>query len=78
MPNKGRAEDEKEHESGVRRARVKAFPRHPVPSTESANESGPSGSTSSTSTLESGPRRLYTSPSGQGRHTVVKAGKPDR
>ena len=76
MPNKGSDKGHGKHGSGARRIPAKALTKQPVPTTESKNESGarrlyaPVGSARSTSTLESGPRRLYISPAVEGRHAV--------
>lgn len=85
MPNKGSDKGHRKHGSGVRRMPAKAHTKQPVPTTESKSESGarrlyaPVGSARSTSTLESGPRRLYISPAAEGHYTAGRrAAKPIR
>ena len=78
MPNKGSDESKRKHGLGARRIPGQAHTTRSVPTTESKNESGerrlyaPVGSARSTSTLESGPRRLYISPAVKGQHAVVR------
>jgi hypothetical protein len=68
MANKGPVKGHKKSGSGARRMPSAAHTKYPVPAGESKKESGqarlyaPVGSARSTSTTESGPRRLYRAP----------------
>ncbi len=78
MPNKGSDKDQRKNGSGVRRIPAKAHTKTTVPTGENPKESGPprlfapSGSLRSTSSKESGPRRLYVSPTFPSQHAISR------
>jgi hypothetical protein len=75
MPNKS---SDKDRSKSARRIPAKAHTKTTAPTGGSTKESGPprlfapSGSLRSTSSQESGPRRLYVSPTLQTQHAVSR------
>jgi hypothetical protein len=78
MPNKASVKDRSKQGSGARRIPAKAHTKTTAPTGENTKESGsprlfaPPGSLRSTSGQESGPRRLYVSPTLQTHHAVSR------
>jgi hypothetical protein len=76
MPNKGSEKNQKKKGSGAHRVPATAHTKQAVPTSEDKTEAGPprlyvpASSERSTSTQESGSRRLYVSSTTQGQHAV--------
>jgi hypothetical protein len=76
MPNKGSEKSQKKKGSGAHRVPATAHTKLAVPTSKDKSEAGPPrlhaplGSARSTSSLESGDRRLYVSPTVRGQHAL--------